>query len=1185
MELSPLSAADLRVLLSDALRCREQEAEALAALIHERTGGNPFFAIQFLSALWQEGLVQFDQQARAWRWDLEGIAGKGFTANLVELMTERLDGLPERARETLSVAAAVGGAIRVQELALIAGRPAAEGEEDLMLAARQALVVREGQQYRFVHDRVQQAAYSLIAPAARPGTHLRIGRALLAATPPEALDEAVYDVVNQLARGSALITDLAERRRLAELALRAARKAKAANAFAPAMTYLAVGLDALPEDPFSAAYQLACGLSLTRAECELQSGRPDQALRLSLLVADKARTKIDSVSAHLLAQDALLAKGAIADAVADELQTLALLGIDLPARATRAKAEAASDHVRELLGDRPVEAILDLPPMNDPELAMAMRVTASSGFTDPNAYCVHVCRMTALSLERGLCPSSSLWFGSYGFILVRSFDDPALAHRFGQAALRLAERERNPGARGRARFFLVVSSYWVGTTAELWGHARAGLQDALEAGDLITASYHHTLAVTALLLGGEPLDRVVQEARISVDFARRLGMPDIEDALLLVQQVARCLQGQTVAVSSLDDPEFSQAALERALSPARLSHLRAWYWIARMRVAFSAGDPARALTFHGRAEEIGWAISGQSVQHDLRLYGALCMAALAARSPPEERAGWLLRIERERTDIARWARVNPARFAHNEALVAAEQARVRGEPQLAAHLYEESLRGARAGGCVHDLALAYELAAEFYRDQGFPAFAGLYLREAGAAYRRWGAEGKARELERLHPEVLASRGPPTLTSTVQVRAEEIDLLSVVKASQAISQEMAHDRLLERLMQIVLAGSGASQGSLLLLRQGALFLAAEAVLAADGVHVDIRQREPITGERLPLSIVQYTGRTALPVVIADAADAGRFSGDDYLRRERPRSVLCLAIERQGKVVGVLYLENRALVGAFTSARLTVLELLAAQAAISLENAGALAEVQAARAEAEQAVAAREEFLSIASHELNTPMNALMLSLGGILGEGDLRPDPATTARLAALAHRQGRRLTRLIQDLLDVTRAERGDFELHLEEVELGALVRDAVAHMRPELVRAGSELSLSLEDDVVGRWDPARIDQVIVNLLSNAAKFGAGEPIAVRVERVGEQARLTVADRGIGIDAEGLTRIFQRFERRVSASHYGGLGLGLYICRRIVEAHGGTIAVRSTLGAGAAFMVELPCPRREETAS
>jgi signal transduction histidine kinase len=228
------------------------------------------------------------------------------------------------------------------------------------------------------------------------------------------------------------------------------------------------------------------------------------------------------------------------------------------------------------------------------------------------------------------------------------------------------------------------------------------------------------------------------------------------------------------------------------------------------------------------------------------------------------------------------------------------------------------------------------------------------------------------------------------------------------------------------------------------------------------------------------------------------------------------------------------------------------------------------------QSQEAVRLRDEFLSVASHELNTPMAALMLSLEGLgTPDPDLQLDQQGMAHVAKLAERQGKRLTKLISDLLDVTRLTRGALALNREEVDLSVLVREVVARYKPELERAGCEISTDLAK-VVGRWDPMRLDQVVLNLLANAAKFGARKPVELKVERVADRARLTVSDHGIGVDPTQQVRIFERFERGVSSHNYGGLGLGLYICKRIVESHGGVISVDSRPAQGATFVVVLP---------
>jgi signal transduction histidine kinase len=334
--------------------------------------------------------------------------------------------------------------------------------------------------------------------------------------------------------------------------------------------------------------------------------------------------------------------------------------------------------------------------------------------------------------------------------------------------------------------------------------------------------------------------------------------------------------------------------------------------------------------------------------------------------------------------------------------------------------------------------------------------------------------------------------------------------------------------------------------------------------------------PATDASLPLSLLNYVRRTGETVGLDDPAHRERFAADPYLARQRPPSVLCVPLRRQRSTAGLLYLENRVLGGAFTRPRLQVLELLATQAAISMENAALLEQEKAARHAALGAVRQRDEFLSVASHELNTPLASLLISTQALRDSAHLeREDPRAVGRLADLIDRQAQRLSRLVSDLLDVTRLHEKQLVLSLESLDLAALVRDVVSRSAAQLERAGCVTTLALEP-VELRGDRGRLEQVLSNLLSNAMKFGPGRPIAISVNAQATRALLTVADQGIGIDPARQARIFGRFERGVSSTHYGGLGLGLYICRQIVDAHGGLIRVDSPVGEGASFTVELP---------
>jgi signal transduction histidine kinase len=408
-------------------------------------------------------------------------------------------------------------------------------------------------------------------------------------------------------------------------------------------------------------------------------------------------------------------------------------------------------------------------------------------------------------------------------------------------------------------------------------------------------------------------------------------------------------------------------------------------------------------------------------------------------------------------------------------------------------------------------------------------------------------------------------------------AEEAERRSALlaEASAVLSEWLDHRVVMERLARLMVR-SFSDWCVIDLVEDGEIQRVAGA--HADPAKLPVleelqRRHPPRWDSRHPATLVLKSGQTvALPEVGEE--ELHRLSENEdhrrLLRELGVRGGVCVPLEARGRILGALTAGAGQPSRRFGPADVELIQEIARRAAVAIENAQLFHQSQ-------EAVRLRDEFLSVASHELNTPMAALMLSLEG-LGtlDNELQLDTHGMIQVAKLAERQGKRLTKLIDDLLDVTRLTRGALALHREEVELCALVREVVARYEPELERAGCEISLALAGPVQGSWDPMRLDQVVLNLLANAAKFGARKPIELRVARVDDRARLTVSDHGIGVDPSHHARIFDRFERGVSSPNYGGLGLGLYICKRIVESHGGVISVDSRLGQGATFVVELP---------
>ncbi|MDI1478403.1 AAA family ATPase [Polyangium sp. y55x31] len=1452
--LAPLSAAHVGALVAEAVHESEEQAEPLARLVYEKTCGNPFFVLQFLIELHQEGLLALDREAGAWRWDITAIREKGFTDNVVELMTGKLSRLSAPAQDALELAACLGSRIDLDTLAVVTKRPAAELREALEEAVREGLILSQGGTYRFLHDRVQQAAYALIPPGQLPEVHLGIGRLLFQRQRAEERDETLFDIVGHFNRGAALLRSQAERNELAALNLRAGRKAKAAAAFQAAAALFAAGEALLAPDRWEAQYELTYNLTFERAHAVYATGSFEEAEPLIEELMNRARTTIERAAVVELAVAFHMTRGQNARALSLGLSCLRAFGIDLSPHPTDAEIEEETGRVWQMLGDRAIEDLIHLPPMTHPEIKVVMGLlqgmTLAAYFVDPNLMYLFTARRVELSLRHGNDESSAHAYTNFAMEIGWRFEKYREAYRFGKLAYELAERSRILTT--RSLVFTVFGhhlAFWQRHYRETPFYTRIGFNAAVESGNLTNACLNCALAPLFPLSCGEPLEDVLHEVEDRLGFVRKARYALTHGTLLSVHCLIQTLRGRPVHFSMLDGSELDQEAFESRLDSEDQTEAYRSHHILKAQALFVLGSPAEALAATTRASaKRWWKRSMTPLIVDCVFYRALALAALCGEaSPSPELSDDLLAGERQ---LGVWADGCPENFLHKHALVRAEIARLRGHEAEAIRLYEQAISSAREHGFVQYEAIACELAAGFYRARGLSIPADAYLQKARAGYFRWGAHAKVEQLDQRHPH-LVERKPIAPTVTFAVRAEQFDVLSVVKASQSISGELKLPRLLETLLRVVIEHAGAELGHVLLVRDERLSIA--AAIEARGGTVQWLDTAEASPAMLPQSILNYVRRTRERVLLDDATTRHPFLEDDYFKRKRPRSLLCLPIVRQSRLLGMLYLENNLVTGAFTGGRLSVLELLAAQSAISMENAllysdleeenterrraeqaleaivdnsaaaiylkdhegrfvlanrhvghllrlpnqgllgksdadffpspvaemirdhdrkvleaGApmeweeevpladglhtflsvkfplgegtaprllcgistditerkqaeraqrfLAEASrtlmvlgydatldsvadlavpelsdqcvlhvpseddtrshiAARgvppgelealcealtglavsvptepeigdaraapllqqhrvhaylrvpllardrclgvmfllataphrrygpadlglaeelgrraalalenarlyAKAQEAIGLRDEFLMVASHELKTPLTALQMQTQ--LVERLVRRDASanlTPARIEAMLqvfHRQITRLGNLVDGLLDVARLHGGRLTLTLEPVELSALIREVVGRLAAQLATAGCRTELEMDEPVVGQWDRSRLEQVLVNLLSNAMKYGMQQPIQVTMRRQAASALLVVRDHGIGIAEKDQAKIFNRFERATPAQNFGGLGLGLYLVRWIVNSHGGSVRVESKPNAGATFIVELP---------
>lgn len=1306
IKLGPLSSENLEGLVADSLRCNTEQVNPLAALVQAKTGGNPLFVVQFLHVLVDERLLAFDHQQARWSWDIGGIHKKSYTDNVVELVAGKLTRLPLDTQGALRQLACLGNISDVAMLSIVLGMSEEQVHAVLWEAQRHQLIDRIDRSYKFVHDRVQEAAYALIPVEARAEAHLTTGRLLVAHTPPEKRGERIFEIVSQLNRGAPLITSQDERESLAELNLAAGNRAKASSAYSSALTYLTAGAALLSEDAWERRQELAFALELHSADCEICVGALQAAQkRLGALASHAVTTVRRCVVAHRrIYLHTMMAE--FEDAISVALECLRQVGIDWSSHPTELEARNEYGRIWSLIADRSIEDLIDLPLMQNPEALATIDVLTSlrtpALHSDRNLFALCTCRATYLSLERGNCEAAPANYVAMGLIAGARYGHYEEGYRFTRMACDLLERRGWNHVGGRTYFQAAVNVPWTRPFREAIDPARRGFEMAKEHGDPAFAA-HACRALNSILFAvGHPLDQVESEAEHGLAFTRPFGF--FLDRISPLLALVRTLRGKTAKFGSLDDGPFQERVFEaRTTGQSNRAFVEFYYWIRKLQARFFAGDYLSAVDASDKIATLraGADLSSFSVDEaEYHFYGALSRAALCGPLGPDPHAKHQEALTKHERDLRACAMNYPENCGDRAALVAAEIAHIEGRELDAERLYETAIKSARQNEFVHNEALANELAARFYAARGFEIIARAYLREARSCYLRWGADGKVRQLDQLYPHL----GPPQEqrpAAIIGTPVQNLDVMSVVKASQALSGEIELPKLIDRLMTIAIENGGADRGLLILPSGDEYLIQAEARATGDQVEVTMRQ-QPITRIACPESVVRYVIRTRENVILDDASKPGLFSDDDYLRDGQSRSILCLPLIQQQQLTGILLLENTLASHAFTPARIAVLELLAAQAAISLENTRLYGDVQEREAKVRRLVdsniigiligtpdghvqEANEAFLQIVGYEqadvaegrlrrteLTPPewrdrdaralaeMKAMgtvqpyekeyfrkdgsrvpVLVGGATLDERrdavvvfvvDLTERKRVEAELAhanrvatmgqlaaSIAHevnqpiagvlinaevaerwlarkppnledakqsidrivRDGKRAADIVRRIRDFSKkASSKNTELEINEaiLEIMILARAAISEH-------GGLVKMQLSEGlprIVG--DRVQLQQVILNLIMNAIEAMSdvtdGSRALVISTSTAEPGSVLIAvsDSGPGLPQDNPERVFEAFYTTKAS----GLGMGLAICRSIVQNHGGRLWATPNEPHGAVFCMTLPVGKKIE---
>jgi predicted ATPase/signal transduction histidine kinase/CheY-like chemotaxis protein len=1209
IKLLPLTIEQVNSFLAHALSCFPEESREFAEHVVMKTGGNPFFIIEFLNLLNNEHLISFDNKTGRWKWSLKKIRSIVISDNVVDFFTEKIEKIATEIKKILQLAACIGNKFTLELLLeLDAGEPTTL-TEILENAVTEGILFTVGSinrifkdqeymdiEYSFAHDRIHEAFYDLVPADSRKNFHQQIGRILLKRESTEY--EQIFLIVNQLNLGRSR-EEYPEIKQLTKLNLLAGQRAKKAAAYAVAFNYFKTSLDTLSDANWKTDYKLTLSAHEETAEAAYLCGEYDFSRKLIEKIEKHTSRQLDMVKSYGIKFQAFIAENKPVEAVKAALLVLERFNLIIPEKPNTINTIFLLIKTRLLLRNKNIEELAELPEMNNPEMQAVMSLMSSASsaayFASPKHYPFFVLRRVELSVKLGNTPWSPTAYASYGTILCAVIADFKKGYSFGELALKLVDKLNLVEAKSRILLvFNTFIAHWSKPLRTTLKPLLEGYESGIIHGDFEYAAFSASAHYIHAFFAGVELDFLKSEIMDFRETIAGLKHRAAEIWLNISSQLAASLTLPFFEFKGLNGHHFNESEMLKEMTDSNNRLGLCYYYLASCHLYLLSRQLNLAEESLQNARQYLDGVRGMYLVGIFYFYECLVVLDQYKTAPLFKRKKIILKVHRNLKKLNTWSKHCPENYLHKYYLIKAEFAKINSKQLKALRYYDKAIEQAAQQAFINEEAMANELAARFCLENNLTKQARPYLEDARDAYLKWGAVGKVNLVEKEFKDFFDSSFSDQENKFGQVSNQinffsknSLDYLSIVKASQVISGEIVLDLLFTRLMKIVIENAASQKGVLIIREDPGLFV--KAIACVENEEVILKSIRIEESDDICIPVINYVERTRKSLVINDASIPNRFSDDPYIQKNRPKSIMATPIIHRSNLTSILYLENNLTREAFTTERQQFLHLLGTQAAISLKNAWFYAELEerveqrtqelkTANEKVLTATKAKSEFLTNMSHEIRTPLNGVLAATELALAE----KLPPKLEKFLKIIDSSGFSLMGLINDILDFSKVEAGQLQLE-ETIFHPKEIRERVINLfSDEINKKKIKLNFTIREDTPENLtgDPYRIQQILTNLIGNAFKFTEQSGI-INIElfplKFTDQDNIilqfSVKDTGVGIAKDKLNILFNPFTQADSSTtrKYGGTGLGLTISKKLVEMMAGKIWVESKIGKGSIF--------------